>query len=73
MRRKVIGCKFVAMSVGEITDRLGLVKTLRPGSWMIQPSCATNGEGLTEGFNWLAQSIRSGPKAPPSSTPPDQQ
>jgi len=48
---------YVAMSVDEIREKLQLEK-LKPGNWNIQSSCATTGDGLVEGFNWLALNIR---------------
>ena len=26
--------------------------------WHVQPACATDGEGLDEGFDWLAERIK---------------
>merc|ERR1711916_158954 len=42
-----------AMSVAEVTDRLGL-PNLGARKWYIQSTCATSGEGLYEGLNWLS-------------------
>jgi len=42
-----------AMSVAEITDKLGL-HTLRSRKWYIQSTCATSGDGLYEGLDWLS-------------------
>jgi len=47
-----------AMSPAEVTERLGLPK-MRDRSWFVQPSCATSGEGLLEGLNWLGQNVKS--------------
>jgi len=47
-----------AMTVAEVTDRLGLGK-LRNRSWYIQSSCATTGDGLYEGLDWMTQTMRS--------------
>ena len=41
-----------AMSVAEVTDTLGL-HTLRDREWYIQACCATSGEGLREGLEWV--------------------
>src|SRR3990167_10284240 len=41
-----------AMSVSEITSKLEL-NSLRSRQWFIQATCATNGDGLYEGFDWL--------------------
>ncbi|RWR77598.1 ADP-ribosylation factor 1 isoform X2 [Cinnamomum micranthum f. kanehirae] len=45
-----------AMSVSEITDKLGL-HSLRQRRWYIQSACATTGEGLYEGLDWLSNNI----------------
>jgi ADP-ribosylation factor protein 1 len=42
-----------AMSVAEMTDRLGL-HALRQRAWYIQACCATSGDGLYEGLDWLS-------------------
>lgn len=53
------------MSTDEVRERLQLDKF--PGRrWHVQASCATSGEGLVEGLNWLAESIR----LPVKITPP---
>jgi ADP-ribosylation factor protein 1/Arf/Sar family protein len=45
------------MSVAEITDKLGL-HSLRQRTWYIQSTCATSGDGLFEGLDWLATEIK---------------
>jgi len=45
-----------AMSVAEITDKLGL-HTLRQRKWYIQSTCATSGDGLYEGLDWLSNTL----------------
>ncbi|GAV64006.1 Arf domain-containing protein, partial [Cephalotus follicularis] len=45
-----------AMSVSEITDKLGL-HSFRQRRWYIQSACATSGQGLYEGLDWLSSSI----------------
>ncbi|KAJ0978680.1 hypothetical protein J5N97_014154 [Dioscorea zingiberensis] len=45
-----------AMNAAEITDRLGL-HSLRHRHWYIQSTCATSGEGLYEGLEWLSNNI----------------
>ena len=45
-----------AMSAAEITDKLGL-HSLRQRHWFIQSTCATSGEGLYEGLDWLSTNI----------------
>mmetsp|Transcript_14712 Transcript_14712/g.16335 ORF Transcript_14712/g.16335 Transcript_14712/m.16335 type:complete len:180 (+) Transcript_14712:91-630(+) len=47
-----------AMSVAEVTDKLGL-HALRSRQWYIQATCATSGDGLYEGLDWLAQALKS--------------
>ncbi|KAL4854166.1 ADP-ribosylation factor 1 [Chlorella vulgaris] len=47
-----------AMNAAEITDKLGL-HSLRQRHWYIQSCCATSGEGLYEGLDWLSQNIAS--------------
>jgi ADP-ribosylation factor protein 1 len=45
-----------AMSVAEITDKLGL-HGLRQRQWYIQAACATSGDGLYEGLDWLSNAL----------------
>eukprot|EP00005_Dracoamoeba_jomungandri_P003402 CAMPEP_0174257942 /NCGR_PEP_ID=MMETSP0439-20130205/7036_1 /TAXON_ID=0 /ORGANISM="Stereomyxa ramosa, Strain Chinc5" /LENGTH=169 /DNA_ID=CAMNT_0015341257 /DNA_START=46 /DNA_END=552 /DNA_ORIENTATION=+ len=40
-----------AMSVAEVTDKLGL-HSMRNRKWYIQATCATSGDGLYEGLDW---------------------
>ncbi|KAI4375335.1 hypothetical protein MLD38_013218 [Melastoma candidum] len=47
-----------AMNAAEITDKLGL-HSLRQRHWYIQSTCATSGEGLYEGLDWLSNNIAS--------------
>lgn len=47
-----------AMNAAEITDRLGL-HTMRNRHWYIQSTCATSGDGLYEGLDWLSNQINS--------------
>nr|XP_043608572.1 ADP-ribosylation factor-like [Erigeron canadensis] len=47
-----------AMNAAEITDKLGL-HSLRQRHWYIQSTCATTGEGLYEGLDWLSNNIAS--------------
>ncbi|XP_067944249.1 ADP-ribosylation factor 2 [Watersipora subatra] len=46
-----------AMSPSEITEKLGL-SSLRNRKWYIQATCATNGEGLYEGLDWLSNELK---------------
>lgn len=45
-----------AMSAAEITEKLGL-NQLRGRTWYIQATCATQGNGLYEGLDWLSQEL----------------
>jgi len=54
------------MSVSEITDKLGL-HSLRNRKWHIQPTCATTGDGLYEGLEWLSNQLKDHVSPPPSS------
>ena len=45
-----------AMNAAEITDKLGL-RALRQRNWYIQSCCATSGDGLYEGLDWLQANI----------------
>ncbi|OIV92859.1 hypothetical protein TanjilG_00993 [Lupinus angustifolius] len=47
-----------ALSVAEITDKLGL-NSFRQRRWYIQATCATSGQGLYEGLDWLSSNISS--------------
>ena len=46
-----------AMNAAEITDKLGL-HSLRNRNWYIQATCATSGDGLYEGLNWLSNQLK---------------
>ena len=46
-----------AMSVAEVTDKLGL-HSIRNRKWYIQSTCATSGDGLYEGLDWLSSSLQ---------------
>jgi ADP-ribosylation factor protein 1 len=46
-----------AMNAAEITDKLGL-QSLRQRNWYIQATCATTGEGLYEGLEWLSTNLK---------------
>merc|ERR1712031_95986 len=45
-----------AMPAAEITEKLGL-RTLRNRQWFIQSACATTGEGLYEGIDWMSRAL----------------
>ena len=46
-----------AMNAAEITDKLGL-HSLKSRSWYIQATCATSGDGLYEGLDWLSATLK---------------
>jgi len=46
-----------AMSVNEVTNRLGL-NQIRNRQWYIQATCATTGDGLYEGLDWLSDTLK---------------
>ncbi|TID15045.1 hypothetical protein CANINC_004716 [Pichia inconspicua] len=46
-----------AMSAAEITEKLGL-QSIRPRPWFIQSTCATSGDGLYEGLEWLSTTLK---------------
>jgi ADP-ribosylation factor protein 1 len=46
-----------AMNAAAIPDKLGL-HSLRQRAWYIQSTCATSGDGLYEGLEWLATTLR---------------
>merc|ERR1712224_321316 len=45
-----------SMSTKEVADKLSL-QSLRNHHWFIQSACATSGDGLHEGFDWLSRAI----------------
>ena len=45
-----------AKTAAEITDKLGL-HALKGRSWYIQACCATTGDGLYEGLDWLSDEM----------------
>merc|ERR1712130_1043589 len=45
-----------AMAVNEVTEKLGL-NQLRNRQWYIQSTCATTGDGLYEGLDWLSNTL----------------
>lgn len=46
-----------AMDASEITDRLGL-HSYKNRQWYIQSTCATSGDGLYEGLDWLSNQMK---------------
>merc|ERR1712206_15287 len=47
-----------AMSAAEVTEKLGLY-SMRSRQWYIQSTCATTGDGLYEGLDWLSNTLSS--------------
>merc|ERR1712217_408719 len=47
-----------AMPAAEISEKLGL-HDLRGHKWFIQSACATTGDGLYEGLDWLSRTLAS--------------
>merc|ERR1712007_7990 len=47
-----------AMSAAEVSEKLGL-HSLRSRQWYIQSTCATSGDGLYEGLDWLSNTLSS--------------
>ncbi|KDD75710.1 ADP-ribosylation factor [Helicosporidium sp. ATCC 50920] len=52
-----------SLSAAALGEALGLVHATHR-SWHIQPACATRGEGLLEGLQWLAKRVQSRDGAP---------
>merc|ERR1712110_1066856 len=47
-----------AMPAAEVTEKLGL-PNMRNRQWFIQSACATTGDGLYEGLDWLSRTLGS--------------
>jgi len=47
-----------AMPAAEVTEKLGL-HNMRNRRWFIQSACATTGDGLYEGLDWLSRALAS--------------
>ncbi|WWD19819.1 ADP-ribosylation factor 6 [Kwoniella shandongensis] len=47
-----------AMSPAVVTERLGLHKLKGGRLWYVHPSCATTGDGLSEGLQWLSANVK---------------
>ena len=45
------------MNAAEVTDKLGL-HNMRNREWFIQATCATSGDGLYEGLDWLSRQLK---------------
>ena len=46
-----------AMNTAEVTDKIGLHQ-LKMRDWYIQATCATSGDGLYEGLDWLSNELK---------------
>ncbi|PIK34683.1 putative ADP-ribosylation factor 2-like, partial [Apostichopus japonicus] len=46
-----------ALNAADITEKLGLHK-LSNRNWYIQATCATSGDGLYEGLDWLSNQLK---------------
>eukprot|EP01087_Luapelamoeba_hula_P002915 TRINITY_DN12746_c0_g1_i1.p1 TRINITY_DN12746_c0_g1~~TRINITY_DN12746_c0_g1_i1.p1 ORF type:complete len:184 (+),score=30.33 TRINITY_DN12746_c0_g1_i1:119-670(+) len=46
-----------AATVGDIRDALGVAAMRPEGKYFLQPTVGTTGEGVNEGFNWLASKL----------------
>merc|ERR1711957_535413 len=47
-----------AMVAAEVTEKLGL-QNMRNRQWFIQSACATTGDGLYEGLDWMSRTLSS--------------
>ncbi|EIN10341.1 ARF/SAR [Punctularia strigosozonata HHB-11173 SS5] len=47
-----------ALKPAEISEQLGLAGGERQREWSVRGSCATKGEGLEEGLDWLVNAIQ---------------
>lgn len=54
-----------AMTKSELSMKLGL-NDLRQRKWLIEETCATVGEGLYEGLDWLAETVAARPEQRPA-------
>merc|ERR1712084_146782 len=50
-----------AMPAAEVTEKLGL-HNMRNRQWFIQSACATTGDGLYEGLDWMSRTLASSKK-----------
>jgi small GTP-binding protein len=46
-----------ASSAGQLSEMLGL-STMKNRQWYIQATCATSGDGLYEGLDWLSNALK---------------
>merc|ERR1719160_428993 len=47
-----------AMTTAEVSEKLGL-QSVRDRPWFVQAACATTGDGLYEGLDWLSRTLTS--------------
>merc|ERR1712205_271733 len=47
-----------SMTAAEVTEKLGL-QHMRSRQWFMQSACATAGDGLYEGLDWLSRTLSS--------------
>ncbi|KAJ2591458.1 Arf GTPase arf1 [Coemansia sp. RSA 1722] len=47
-----------AMNAQDITEKLGLTTMAHTRDWYIQSTCATSGDGLYEGLEWLKNNLK---------------
>merc|ERR1712039_1069020 len=47
-----------SLTAAEVTEKLGL-HSMRNRQWFIQSTCATTGDGLYEGLDWLSRTLSS--------------
>merc|ERR1712225_106548 len=47
-----------SMPAAEVTEKLGL-HNMRNRQWFIQSACATSGDGLYEGLDWMSRTLSS--------------
>ena len=45
-----------AMDVAEVIERMGMDR-IRHHKWLVQACCATSGDGLYEGLDWILQML----------------
>merc|ERR1712153_85919 len=50
-----------AMPAAEVTEKLGL-HNMRNRQWFIQSACATTGDGLYEGLDWMSRTLSAAKK-----------
>ena len=46
-----------AMTTTEVTDKLGLA-AMRSRDWFIQATCAVTGDGIVDGLEWMANTLK---------------